>query len=70
MLHEIAETYETGQYVVGHLDISAIAVEENGAKKTNLLHCETPIGGTKVDLISNVERVPYEQKDDRCENIV
>ena len=70
MLHEIAETYETGQYVVGHLDISAIAVEENGAEKTNLLHCETPIGGTKVDLISNIERVPYEQKDDRCENIV
>ena len=70
MVHEIAETYETGQYVVGHLDISAIAVEENGAEKTNLLHCETPIGGTKVDLISNVERVPYEQKDDRCENIV
>ena len=70
MVHEIAETYETGQYVVGHLDISAIAVEENGAEKTNLLHCETPIGGTKVDLISNIERVPYEQKDDRCENIV
>jgi len=70
ILHEIAKTYESGQYVVGDLDISAVAVEENRAEKTNLLHCESPIGGAKVDLIPNVERVPYEQKDDRCENIV
>lgn len=70
MLHDIAKTHEIGQYVVGHLDIRAVAIEENGAKKTDLLHCESPIGSTKVDLIPNVERVPYEQKDDRCENVV
>jgi hypothetical protein len=54
----IAQTYEIGQYVIRHLDETAVAIEENGAQETNLLHCENPFL-TKIDPIANIERVPH-----------
>ena len=60
ILDEIAKIYESGH----------VAIEENGAEKTDPLHCESLIRSTKVGLISNIELVPHGQNDDRCENVV
>lgn len=46
-----------------------MAIQEDGAEKTNLLH---RIGGVflaKIEPIANIERVQHKQKDDTSEHI-
>ena len=67
-MYDIDQTYDTVQYGIRHLHVSAIAIQEDGAKETNLFH---RISGVlaKIDPVTNIERVQHKQKDDTCENI-
>jgi len=45
-----------------------MAIQEDGAKETNLLHRVSGVLA-KIDPITNIERVQHKQKDDTSEDI-
>ena len=45
-----------------------MAIQEDGAKETNLLHRIRDFFA-KIDSIANIERMEHKQKDDTSENI-